>query len=72
MVPVLWQGEYSVEKIEELTDGDTTFEVSEGFAGREGIVITPDKEREDLLISRVILKSVSADYLARKGGTDGH
>ena len=43
------------------------------FKGREGIVISPDKERfavTQWFVGRAILKSVSADYLARKGGTD--
>jgi hypothetical protein len=44
------------------------------FQGREGCVVTPVVERydPDLGGGRVILKSISADYLARKGGTDEH
>lgn len=72
MVPILWTGPFASDKIEELTDGDTTFEVKQGFTGREGVVITPLFERNDDTIGRVILKSISADYLARKGGTDSH
>ncbi len=37
--------------------------------------MTPVKERYDADLGgtgRVILKSISADYLARKGGTDEH
>jgi len=41
------------------------------FSGREGVVITPIKERQGK-IGRVILKAISADYLARKNPTDGH
>jgi len=48
------------------------------FNGREGIVITPSKERidEKMMLTgtngRVVLKAVSADYLGRKEGTDSH
>jgi hypothetical protein len=48
------------------------------FAGRVGIVITPNVERMDDPMTpastdgRVVLKSVSADYRARKGRTDSH
>lgn len=72
MVPVLWSGPYDKDKIEELTDGKSTFDVRTGFTGKEGVVIVPQFERQDPAIGRVILKSVSVDYLARKGGTDGH
>ena len=72
-VPILWTGPYSKEKVEELTDGKSTFDVKAGFTGREGVVLTPVFEREDPAIGRVILKSISVDYLApRKGATDGH
>ncbi len=37
---------------------------------REGIVMVPAVERRDARIGRVCLKSVSADYLTRKGGTE--
>jgi hypothetical protein len=43
------------------------------FGGREGCVVAPVVERYDPALGgsgRVILKSISADYLARKGGTD--
>ena len=45
------------------------------FAGREGIVITPTKERYNFDLGgdgRVILKAVSFAYLERKGGTEFH
>lgn len=78
MVPVLYRGPYSARIVEELTDGPTTMcpqDRAGRFRGREGVVITPVKERlavTQSLVSRAILKSVSADYLARKGGTDSH
>jgi len=45
------------------------------FQGREGIVITPVKERRDFDLGgdgRVILKAISFAYLERKGGTEDH
>lgn len=81
MVPILYRGPFSNKLVEQHTDGPTTMckpEEAGPFAGREGIVVTPAIERiADQMIptsthGRVILKSVSADYLARKGGTDSH
>jgi len=37
---------------------------------REGVVVTAARERQDDILGRVILKSVSEDYLLRKGGTE--
>lgn len=76
-VPVLFVGEHSSTIVKTLTDGPTLMcdaSIAGTFKGREGVVVKPyDTE----LVHprwrwRVILKSVSADYLARKGGTDGH
>jgi RNA ligase (TIGR02306 family) len=78
MVPVLYRGPYGALLVRELTDGSTTIcapDKAGPFKGREGVVITPVKERlavTSSLVARAILKSVSADYLARKGGTDSH
>jgi len=80
MVPVLYRGPFSVDVLERETTGPTTItnEVAGKFKGREGLVIKPVAERySDIMIptstnGRVILKSVSADYLARKDGTDSH
>lgn len=68
-VPVLYVGPFSKEKVEEYTNGRETFS-GDGSNIREGIVITPYQERTDPTIGRVSLKSVSADYLMRKGGTE--
>lgn len=69
-VPVLYHGAFSMNKVKEFVDGPTTVcnlnDVKEPFKGREGIVIKPVKERHHSLISRVILKSISVDYLERK------
>ena len=64
-VPVLYRGPFSREVMMQHTDGKTV--VGGGAHIREGVVITPVNERRDDRIARVILKSVSADYLLRKG-----
>jgi hypothetical protein len=64
-VPVLYEGPFDKEILEAHTNGITTFKGVRGkFKGREGVVVKPIKERQDFY-GRVILKSVSADYLAR-------
>ena len=81
VVPVLYRGPFSVAEAERQTDGPTVMcDVKDAgtFAGREGIVVKPAVERfDDRMVptstrGRVVFKSVSADYLARKGGTDAH
>jgi RNA ligase (TIGR02306 family) len=66
MVPILYRGPFSKEKIEELTTGKETVSGMSVHL-REGVVITPSTERTNQWIGRVILKSVSEDYLLRKG-----
>lgn len=70
-VPLLYKGPFSPDLVEQLTYGPTTVaaEVVSKFKGREGIVITPLHE-QSCHIGRLILKSVSADYLDRKGAQD--
>jgi len=72
MVPTLYMGAFSHEKVAEFTDGKSNFPVTGKFKGREGIVITPVVEQMIGTHSneRMILKSVSVDYLNRKGATD--
>lgn len=68
MVPNLYEGPFSMKKMEELRDG-------QDFSGsniREGIVIVPTRERHDCDIGRVQLKFVSPDYLTRKNGTESN
>ena len=68
-VPRLHVGPIDDELIEELTNGNET--VSGTSANiREGIVIKPLMPRVDDEIGRVVLKSVSEDYLLRKGGSE--
>lgn len=77
MVPILYRGPFTMSKVEELTSGDTTLcpkNLAGNFSGREGIVIKPTTEIDysPIINGRCILKSISADYLARKGGTEYH
>lgn len=64
MVPVLYLGPYSHEKIIELTTGKETVSGTAAHM-REGVIITPSTERKNEYIERTILKSVSEDYLLR-------
>ncbi len=80
-VPVLYRGPFGVAEVERQTDGPTVMcgpGEAGPFGGREGVVVKPAVERfDDRLVptgtrGRVAFKSVSADYLARRGGTDAH
>lgn len=68
-VPVLYSGPFSVEKMLELTNGKETVSGQAAHI-REGVVIRPLLEEWSSEIGRVQLKSVSADYLTRKGGSE--
>lgn len=68
-VPVLWRGPFTREAMHEWTTGRETVS-GQSLHIREGIVIRPQVERKDFSLpvgGRVQLKSVSADYLLRKG-----
>ena len=75
-VPELWRGPWSPSLLAEHTDGQSTLAKHH----REGIVVRPVATRYDTGIDhpsgrgpgRVILKSVSARHLLRKGGTEFH
>ena len=66
MVPVLYVGPHSAGELAKHTNGRDTVS---GTHVREGVVVTPVTERasDDLKLERVKLKSVSQDYLFRKG-----
>ena len=64
-MPVLYRGPFSKVVMYEHTDGKTV--VGGGAHIREGVVVVPAAERRNDAIGRVILKSVSGDYLTRKG-----
>jgi RNA ligase (TIGR02306 family) len=75
LVPLLYCGPWSKDLIDKFTYGPTTVcdpaAIKGKFKDREGIVITPLTERYTAILGgRVILKSVSADFNDRKGGTD--
>ncbi len=71
-VPLLYTGPWKSELLAEYTYGPTTVgEPRCAFKDREGIVITALEERwEQRWGGRMILKSVSADYLARTEAED--
>lgn len=70
-VPKLYRGPFSQAVLEKYTSGKESFSGKEANM-REGVVVTPAVERleEGLPGRRVILKSVSPEYLTRKGGTE--
>lgn len=68
-VPTLYEGPYSDEAIAAVTDGPENL-TGDGSHIREGVVVKPIKERVAPEVGRVILKSVSGDYLTRRGGTE--
>jgi len=68
-MPVLYEGPFSEGVMREYTDGPETIS-GNSMHIREGIVMRLAEERQDPQLGRVILKSVSADYLTRKGGTE--
>jgi RNA ligase (TIGR02306 family) len=75
-VPLLYEGPFSQDIVEQLVDGPTTVvpieEVHCDFKGREGVVITPlEEEYSSELNGRLILKAVSVDYLAARK-SDSH
>jgi RNA ligase (TIGR02306 family) len=62
-VPILYVGPYSKEKLLELTSGPSTI----ASHLREGVVIRAEPRRRDAILGGVVLKSVSENYLTRKG-----
>lgn len=66
IVPVLYRGPYSLEKVQELSLGQSTL----ADQIKEGCVIKPVVERWDRRLGRVITKLVGEQYLLRKGGTE--
>ena len=69
MVPVLYKGPFGEDVMEEVTNGKETISGTEAHM-REGVVIKPAGERTSPEIGRVILKSVSEDYLLRRDATE--
>jgi RNA ligase (TIGR02306 family) len=70
-VPLLYRGPYSAEVVRHHTGGLTR--VCEQKQIREGVVLRPARERySEELSGRLVLKSISDDYVLRKGGTEYH
>jgi len=67
-VPVLYRGPFSRAVMQEYTDGYETI-TGHDVHIREGIVMRPQTERRNEEVGRVQLKSVSGDYLTRKGSS---
>lgn len=65
-VPVLYRGPFSKEVMLQHTKGFETISGTNAHM-REGVVVKPVMERYVSHLGRVILKSVSEDYLLRKG-----
>lgn len=65
--PLVYEGEYNYEYLRTLTGGVSLID---GKTIREGIVITAKVGFEDRWLGRSIVKSVSDDYLLRRGGTE--
>ena len=68
-VPVLYRGAYSKTEVLSYTSGKETVS-GQAMHIREGIVVRPIQERQHPELGRCILKSVSEEYLLRKGGTE--
>jgi RNA ligase (TIGR02306 family) len=69
-VPLLYRGPYTAEVVQQHTSGLTALGVPQI---REGVVFRPVKERfSEELSGRLILKSISDDYVLRKDGTEYH
>ena len=66
VVPLIYRGPFRAAELAGLSRGQSTIAAHM----REGVVIKPVQERRDMELGRVILKSVSDDYLLRKGGTE--
>jgi RNA ligase (TIGR02306 family) len=71
-VPLLYQGPFSAEMLELYTNGVEQVSGTEAHI-REGVVVSPIEERQCNThrnnLGRVLLKSVSNDYLLRKSST---
>lgn len=79
MVPTIYRGPFSNEKVQECVGGFTTMcdpDKAGKFKEREGIVIKTVKERCDAnqkkFFDRAALKAINFKYLERKNGTEFH
>lgn len=68
-VPILYRGPFSKEVLQEFTSGYETITGKSNHI-REGVVVYPIQERFHDDIGRVILKSVSEEYLLKSSGEE--
>ena len=61
-VPLVYRGPYRAQEVAEISQGQSLI----ASHMREGVVIKPTTEREDMFLGRVILKSKADRYLLRK------
>lgn len=66
---VLYRGPFNADALALHTTGKETLSGRQ-LHMREGVVVTPMIERHDPAIGRAMLRSISPDYLLRKGGTE--
>ena len=69
MAPLLYIGDYDNSLLDKFTNGKSTLCPKQI---REGCVIKDYDENNHQRIGRKILKSVSPEYLMRKGATEFH
>ena len=67
-VPYLYTGQYDEAKVFELAEGVS--DLGGGSCLREGVVVRPLLERQDLRYGRICFKLVGQGYLLRKNGTE--
>ena len=67
VVPFLYSGNFSANVVQNITVGNS---VICNTQIREGCIVKPLRESNHMALGRKILKSISPDYLTRKGGTE--
>lgn len=65
IAPLLYRGPFSLNTIKAISEGESLIG---GAHGREGVVVRPVHERQDVKIGRVILKYIGDAYLFSKAG----
>ena len=65
--PVVYRGPYSLAAVKAVSDGPTT--LGAGHI-REGVVVRPERGRNDPKLGRLVLKYIGDEYLLAKGITD--
>jgi hypothetical protein len=63
-VPVLYRGPFSLQKMKELADGNSTLTGADHI--REGVVVKPVKERTHPKVGRLALKYIGIQYSLSK------